>query len=238
METIPLSTSILGILVMEGRPLRLADICKKMRTRNVSKPTVYRHLKNLVTKGLVSQRDEKYMLVHVGDAAIMATDFARISELKPFIHETHKGFRITGYSSVDTALDVNRESLKMDLRKVIEGLLLTVDASLGGIFDNNDPNIDVLKKLVGVKFVLVTSFDGTDFSTLTSEKTDIFTKKRREALKLLADNDGVTILEMSEKLQLNVLQVRQIIDPIITSGFAEMDESGKIKLTVEVKLSE
>ncbi len=235
METIPLSTSILGILAMEGRPLRLADIYKKMKTRSVSKPTIYRHLQNLVTKGLVSQRDEKYILVHGGDVTIMATDFARISELKPVIHETHKGFRTTVYSSLDTIEEVDQESLKLDSKRIIEELLSTVHPSLSGVFNDKNPTIDVLKKLVGVKFVLVTSFDGTDFSTLTSEETHVFAEKRRDVLKLLADTDGVTISELSKKLQLNVLQVRQIVDPILISGLAKMDESGKIKLTVEVK---
>ena len=148
------------------------------------------------------------------------------------LYETQKGFRITAYSSVDITGDVDRESLKLDLQRIIEDYLSTVDPNLKGIFNDESPTKDVLKKLVGIKFVLVASFDGTDFSTLTSEESDIFVKKRKEILKLLTETEGVTIRELSNKLKLNVLQVRQIVDPILTSGFARMDESGKIKLTV------
>jgi len=236
MEIIPLMTFILGILAMEGRPLRLADIYKKMRGRKVSKPTVYRQLQKLVAKGIISQKDEEYILVQGGHLPIMATDFARISKLKPILHDAEKGLRLTVYTPEDAKLDFDRDAIKSDLKKVIEIYLSNLDSSLDEIFTSETLREETLKKLIGVKFVVVASFDGTDFSTLTSEETDEFTRKRKTVLNLLAETKkGITIQELSNKLKLNVLQVRQVVDPVLASGFAKMDESGKIKLTVEIR---
>lgn len=235
MEIIPLKTFILGILAMEGRPLRLADIFRKIENRKVSKPTVYRQLQNLVAKGIVSQRDEEYILVQGGRLPIMATDFARISELQPILHDAEKGLRLTVYSSKDAALDLDRDVIKSDFKKMIEKYLTAEDSRLGGLFAEKRSDREMLKKLIGVKFVLVASFDGTDFTTLTSKETGELARKRKEVLTLLAETAGVTINELSDKLNLNILQVRQVVDPILASGFAKMDEGGKIRLTVEVR---
>lgn len=235
MEIIPLKTFILGILAMEGRPLRLADIYRKIGNRKVSKPTVYRQLQNLITKGIVSQKDEEYILVQGGRLPIMATDFARISELEPILYDAEKGLRLTVYISADATLDLDRDAIKSDFKKMIEKYLIDKDSRLGGVFTKKLLNEEVLKKLIGVKFVLVASFDGTDFTTLTSKETGELARKRREVLDLLAETSGVTINELSDKLNLNILQVRQVVDPILASGFAKMDEGGKIRLTVEVR---
>ena len=236
MEIISLQTFILGILAMEGRPLRLADIYKKIRDRKVSKPTVYRQLQKLVTNGMVSQKDGEYILVRGGHLPIMATDFARISKLKPILHDAEKGLRLTVYTPEDAALSIDRDAVRLELKKFIEMYLSNLDSSLKEIFTSKPLSEDLVKKLIGVKFVVVASFDGTDFSTLTSEETDEFTRKRKTALNLLAETkEGITIQELSNKLKLNVLQVRQVVDPILASGFAKMDESGKIRLTVEVR---
>lgn len=235
METIHLSTLILGLLAREGRPLRLVDVYRKIGDTRISKTTVFRQLQSLVRKGIVSQNEERYILASGGDLVTKATDFVRMNELKPVVHVGQKGFMLTAYTSLDEEININRETLASDFRKIIGKHLSNINPELKGMFDGKPLTVNVLKKLIGLKLVFVASFDGTDFGTLTSKEADDATTKRKEIIRLLSGIDGITIEDLSRKVKLNVLQVRQVIDPILASGFAEMDESGKIRLTVEVK---
>lgn len=234
MEGIALTTSLLGMLATEGKPLSLADIYREMMPKCVSKPTVYRHLQKLVTKGLISQEKDKYILIHGGDSAVLAADLARISGLKPTLHDVQKGFSFTAYSPESPFVELDYESLKRDMESIIKKYLTRVIPNFLGD-TATERSSEVLKKLVGLRVVFIASFDGTDFATLTSKDADLLEKKRREVLNLLADSRGITINELCSKLDLNVLQVRQVVDPILLSGLAEMDESGRIRLTVQVK---
>jgi len=233
MERIALSTSILGILATRGKPLSLAEIYKEIAPKRGSKPTVYRHLQKLVTSGLVSQESEKYILIRGGDSAIAAADLARISGLKPVSHDVRKGFSFTAYNSKSSLAELDYEDLKQDIENIIKKHLSRL------IPNSEDAAVEQtsedLKKLVGLRVAFVASFDGTEFATLTSRDADLLAKKRKEVLSLLADSEGITISELCTRLKLNVLQVRQVVDPILLSGFAEMDESGRIRLTVEVR---
>jgi len=233
MEGIALATSILGILATKGKPLSLADIYREITPKCGSKPTVYRHLQKLVTKGLVSQEKEKYILIHGGDSAVVAADLARISGLKPILHDVQKGFSFTVYRPESSFAELDYEGLKKDIECIIKKHLTKVIPNLEDTTTGQSG--EVLKKLIGLRVAFVASFDGTDFATLTSKDADLLVKKRREVLNLLADSGGITINELCSKLKLNVLQVRQVVDPILLSGFAEMDESGRIRLAVEVK---
>lgn len=233
MEMITLSIFILAIFAMEGRPLRLTEICRRIKDRTVSKPTVYRHLQKLVAKGILSQKEEKYVLVRGGDLAIKATDFARISELKPIMRHTQKGLSLGAYGSKDMTSDFDREALEADFKRIMEKHLCSIDPDLKGIFVGKPLTKDALKKLVGMKFALIASFNGTDFSTLTS--TEEILNKTKEIVKILAETDGVTIQELSNRLNLNEIEVRQAVDPLLASGLAKMDETGKIEFVVEVK---
>jgi len=235
MQRLSLNTSIIGLLAKEGKPLKLAEIHRKMRDYDVSKPTVYRHLQSLVDEGLVSSHEETYILAQRGDTGVLAADLARINELKPVLSEFQKGFKFTIYSSQTRPLNLESDNIKSDLKKLLSKYLSTVDSDLKGVMENGQPPEETLKKLIGLKIVLVASFDGTDFSTFTSKETEILLKKRKEVLNILAKSKGITMHELGEMLNLNIVQIRQIVDPILASGFAEMDESGKIMLQVELR---
>lgn len=235
MQRLPLNTAIIGILAKEGKPLKLAEIYKKTKDHKISKPTVYRHLQSLVGEGLVSNHEETYVLAQGGDAGVLAADLARINELKPVLSEFQKGFKFTIYSSLAEPLNLESDAVKSDITKLFSRYLVDIDSDLKGVLKNKPLTEDTLKKLIGLKIVLVASFDGTDFSAFTSKETKILPKKRKEILSILAKNNGITMQELGEMLDLNIVQVRQVVDPILASGFAEMDESGKIKLLVELR---
>lgn len=232
MNAVSLDTLILGILVRKGRPLRLSEILEAIKFPGLSKTTVYRHLQRLVEKGLVSRKSEEYFPISDSKIAITSADLSRISELKPLHHETGKGLRITIYGSQDLSNPVFKESLNSNMKEVMGKILSSIDPGLQEIFNNASLTEETVKKLIGMKLVLVATFDGTDFSVLTPEEE---TKKRREVITLLSRTDGIAIDELAEQLNLNILEAIQIVDPLLKSNFAKMDESGKIKLTVEVK---
>lgn len=235
MQRLPLNTTIMGILAKEGKPMKLADIYHKIKERKISKTTVYRHLQSLVSDGLVSSTAATYVLAQAGDFGIQAADLFRINELKPVISEFQKGFKFTIYSSLDRPANVEESGLKSGIKNVMNEYLSSIDSELKRVLDNRSLTQEALKVLIGLKVVLVASFDGTDFSTFTSKEIGVLPQKRKEILNVLSKSGGSTLSELAEISNLNIVQIRQVVDPIISSGFAEMDESGKIRLTVELK---
>jgi hypothetical protein len=235
MERLPINTTIIGLLAKEGKPLKLAEIYKKIKSCK-SKPTVYRHLQRLVDEGTISQNNETYILAHGSDAGILAADLARISELEPVVSHFQKGFKLTAYSSENGPIAFKDTQICGEIKRVFSSMLKQIDPNIENVFESSRLTEETAKKLIGLKLVLVASFDGTSFSTYTLKDVEKMSTKRKEALRFLAKSEGLTLTELSKELQLNTIQVRQIIDPILASGFADMDEGGKVRLNQELRM--
>jgi len=223
-------TSITGFLARQSVPQRLAEIYEGLKTSGVSKSTLYRNLQKLVDDGVLVRENDGYLLVSKGKSTIKAADLARLNEMDPKVLENKRGLRIRVYVK-DDFREINWHSLTDSIKKATAEVLIQYDPSLSGILEGKPLSHKAIEKLVGLKFAVITSFDGTDFTTLSA---DDIAEKRKEAMNLLAEKKKMTLEQMAEDLQLNVLEVRQLINPLLAHGYADIDEDGYLSYTLEV----
>jgi len=221
---------IQGALASNREPIGLTEVYEKLKTLGISKPTLHRHLQKMVDDGLISREGEKYVLLASKSSTSLAEDVVRISTLKPARSKTQKGYRVTAYGN-DRLENVDWEPVLKALEPVRDSILRQVDPTLEGASDPARLRKESLAKLVGTKFAVVLSFDGTQFAALSSTEV---VEKRREAMRLVAEKKGITRDELMKALGLNALEIGQILQPLVSSGYASIDDEGRITYTLEV----
>jgi hypothetical protein len=221
---------VLGFLGRQSILKKLSEIYEGLQSDGVSKSTLYRVLQKFVDDGIVLKENEGYLLVAKGRTTVKATDLARLNEMNPVHMENTKGLRFRAYATDDLE-HVNWGALRNPIKTALSDILTQIDPALSGTLDSKSLSSKAIQKLVGLKFAILVSFDGTDFTTLAA---DDIVEKRRDAMKLLAVRKKMTLQGMAEELHLNVLEVRQLLHPLLASGYAVIDEEGLVSYTLEV----
>ncbi len=221
---------VLGFLGRQALGKKLAEIYEGLKNSDISKSTIYRILQKLVVDGVVIREGDNYILVAKGKATVKATDLARLNEMEPAYIENARGLRIRAYAKGKLG-DINWEAVRNPIRGALSDVLTQVDPALSGVMDAKPLSSKAIQKLVGLKFAVVVSFDGTDFTALGA---DDIVEKRKDAMKLLAVKKRMTVQEMADELHLNTLEVRQLLHPLLVSNYAAVDEEGVVSYTLEV----
>lgn len=228
------SSSILGRLSRFPKKTRLADLYKQLAGKGTSKTTIYRHLERLVKMGFLSKEGDHYALLANNDFTIIASDLSRISEVRPSYEISEKGLHISLYGSNKLKTGSDWKIAKAKINEHVHSILEILDPELNGIF-LDDVNKEKIKNIYGRKIGMVVFFDGSNHVTFSPIEV---INKRRQAMKILSELKEITIHELLNLLNVNHLQLRQIIDPLIIAGLASVDEYDKISLTLEVKFHE
>jgi predicted transcriptional regulator len=223
-------TSVLGFLARKAVPQRLTAIYEGLKASGISRSTLYRNLQQLVDDGVIAKENDGYFLVEKGKSSIKAADLARLNEMNPIFMENKRGLRIRAYGGNDLK-EVNWQGLRDSVRKATAETLIQIDPTLTGILEGKPLSRKAIEKLVGLKFAMIVSFDGTDFTTLSA---DDIKEKRKDAMKLLATEKRLRLDRIAEELHLNPLEVRQLLHPLLQSELVEIDDEGFVSYTLEV----
>ena len=221
---------VVGFLGRSPVPQKLTDIVKGMSKDGVSRSTLHRVLQRLVSEGAIERDGDRYFLPSKGRSMIKATDLARLSELEPAFQENSKGLRVRAYTTGNLK-EVNWQSLKAPVQTAVRDILTQIDPVLSDVLDASTSSDKAIQKLVGLRFAVIISFDGTDFTTLSVEE---ILDKRKDAMRFLAVKKRATLEEMADELQLNILQVRQLLHPLLASGYAVIDDEDYVSYTLDV----
>ena len=127
---------------------------------------------------------------------------------------------------------IDWERVTQKLEKTANEVLELHDPLLANAIDSKKLTPQQIKKIVGTRFAFVVTFDGTDSTTLTSEE---IMQRRRTAMMLLAEEKKMKIEELAEKLEINVLEARQLLHPLFASGYATMEADGSVSFAMEVE---
>lgn len=227
-------TSLIGFLKRIGKPAKLAEIHKELKKHGNSKTTLYRHLEQLVEQGILSKQGDRYALISNGNFAVIASDLFRISEMNPIFSISKKGMKISLYSSEELE-NIEWDEAEKKINEHTMRILEVLDPDINEFFTKENVGKEAISSLIGKNIGFVVTFNGTDFVTLTPEE---IINKRRLAMKLISEKKAISLIELMKILNVNLLQIRQIVDPILIAGLANLDESGKISFTIEVNMDE
>lgn len=213
--------------------MSLAEIFRDVRADGVSKPTLYRRLQSLVEGGVIAKVQGRYALIKKSDERVLiARDLAKISRMKPILTQSRRGIEMTVYGDEKSCSQLEVDSITKAAKELLKTILAKEDPSLQEALENGEIGPDMLKKVVGKKVAVVLSFNGTDLLTLNAAEVD---KKRGEAISLLAKSKGMTRKELCDELGITLLQLHQVIDPLLSAGLAGEDEKGNVHLLFELK---
>ena len=221
-------SAVIGALASKTSPSRLAEIYKELKEFGLSKATIYRHLQKLVDENMVEKQADSYFLLQRGKSIAHATDILRLSAMTPKHRESWNGLAFSVYGNVDRNEDWERvrEPLRSKLVELLDAVFPTLDLP-----DSTRLTSKQIQNLLGKKVGLVVTFDGTALTTLSPEA---LREKSRLLMKLLAENKVLTDSEIRDKFELNELQLRQVLHPLIASGYATLNDEGKLTYTMEV----
>lgn len=227
-------TALIGILSKASDPMPLVSIKKEFRSGNESGSTLFRNLQKLIEEGIVAKQNERYSLVKRGATAIRSADLLRLNNLNPLYQKPERGLHLSIYADSSTSktmktVDLNR--IAEESKDVITTVLKEVNPALAKSITMKDMPEELIPQFLGMKFSIMISFDGTDFAMLSDE---VIKTKRKEAIQILAEEKTITSRELEGRLGLNNVELRRVLNPLLSMEYAQMDDSGNISLSVEV----
>lgn len=185
----------------------------------------------MVADGAVSRIGERYVLLAGRSGPNLAEDVIRISDMTPIVSKAQRGSYTSIYGD-EKLSNADWEGILSDLEQVKYSILRKIDPSMRGPLVSSDLSKQSLAKFVGRKFAVVISFNGTELATLSSAE---IISKRREAMRLIAEKKGIGMDELTAALALNPLEIGQIMQPLVSSGYATIDKDNKVSYTLEVE---
>ncbi|MGA2876774.1 MAG: hypothetical protein ABSE82_14720 [Nitrososphaerales archaeon] len=227
-------TALIGILSGASDPMPLASIKKEFRDGSESGSTLFRTLQRLIEEGIVAKQDERYSLVKRGATAIRSADLLRLSNLDPVYQKPERGLHLSVYADSNTnktMKSVNMDYIAEESKDVITNILKEIDPALAkGITMKEIPE-QLIPQFLGMKFSILISFDGTDFAILSDE---VIKSKRKEALQILREKKTMSSKELGSRLGLNDVELKRVLNPLLSLEYAQMDDAGNVSLSIEV----
>jgi len=224
---VPLRMSILALLSESRSPLSLADIHSKLG--NVSKSAVLRWLQSLVDEKVIVRIDDNYALLDKA-AYSVTRDIVNLSTMKAVVSSGTRGTSATLYGE-DLKEKVSADEFKVVTDEFMNRIVKLMHPDIKSI--EAASRTREAEKLVGLKFSVVMSFDGTKLLAAGGEDLKDLTKR---VMKLLSKYGPMSLDEIAEQLKISAIEAYQATYPLLSPsvGLAQTEGDGRIKLLIKV----